>query len=142
MVIGLAHLVLVSNNLFIFLSRAKKDIEFVIPPSFSSSTSNRPGSTPLNQKITISNNPHNDINKRTTSQAQQLKQQQQQLLQQQQQQDQKAVGTKGWDFLATVFSASVSLKDGTKARSKEAPALLITTTGSGGFLDIPTVKTA
>ena len=92
----------------------------------------------MNQKITISNNPHNDINKRTTAQAQQLKQQQQQK----QEQDQKAIGTKGWDFLATVFSASVSLKDGTKARSKEAPALLITTTGSSGFLDIPTIKTA
>jgi hypothetical protein len=51
--------------------------------------------------------------------------------------------TKGWDFLATVISASVSLKEGgSKVRSKEAPALLISTSGNSGFLDIPTVKTA
>ena len=122
------------------MSRAKKDIEFVIPPSFSS-TSNRPGAKPLNQKITVSNNPFtNDLKKRVPSQ-QQLQQQQQQL--KQQQEDQKGGVTKGWDFLATVFSASVSLKEGgSKVRSKEAPALLITTTGSSGFLDIPTIKTA
>jgi len=97
---------------------------------------------PINQKITVSNNPfNNDHNKRTTTQAQQKQQQQQQ--QQQQQEDGKGGVTKGWDFLATVFSASVSLKEGgSKVRSKEAPALLITTTGSSGFLDIPTVKTA
>ena len=93
---------------------------------------------PINQKITVSNNPfNNDHNKRTTTQAQQK--------QQQQEQDDAAKGgvTKGWDFLATVFSASVSLKEGgSKVRSKEAPALLITTTGSSGFLDIPTIKTA